>query len=127
MISAIDSDCELDVERGPDWLLIRVRNLDSTAPGCPPLAERIWRLMQQHFAHRLVLELDQVALINSRIIGQLIRLYRLIAEHEGVMRLCGLSPRNRAVLHQCRLDERLPAFEDRQEAVLGAMFPRKPR
>jgi anti-anti-sigma factor len=126
-MSAIDFGCELDVERGPDWLLVRVRSLDSTESGCPPLAERIWRLMQQHFTHRLVLELDQVALINSRVIGQLIHLYRLIAEHDGVMRLCGLSPRNRAVLHQCRLDERLPAYEDRQEAVLGAAFPRQPR
>ena len=25
---AVDSGCDLDVERGPDWLLIRVRKLD---------------------------------------------------------------------------------------------------
>jgi anti-anti-sigma factor len=120
-------DFDLDVERGPDWLLVRVRRLDLSQPDCPPLAERVWCLMEQHFIHRLVLELDQVPLFNSRLIGQLIQLYRRIVERDGVMRLCGLSPRNLAVLHQCRLDERLPAYEDRQEAILGSAYSRKPR
>lgn len=124
---AVASGCELDVERGPDWLLVRVRNLNPSEPDCPPLAERIWRLLEQHFTHRLVLELDQVQMLNSQVIGQLIQLYRRIAEHDGVMRLCGLSPRNRAVLHQCRLDERLPPYEDRQDAILGSLYPRLPR
>jgi anti-anti-sigma factor len=124
---AIDSGCDLDVERGPNWLLIRVRNFDPEAPGDPTLAERIWNLMQQHFTERLVLELDQVTLLTSQLIGQLIHLYRRISAHEGIMRLCGLSPYNRTVLHQCRLDDRLPIYSDRQEAVLGSMLPRQPR
>jgi anti-anti-sigma factor len=124
---AIDSGCDLDVERGPNWLLIRVRRLDPDDVCGPILAERIWSLMEQHLTDRLVLELDQVPLLTSHMIGQLIALYRRITEHEGVMRLCGLSPRNRAVLHQCRLDERLPAYADRQEAVLGTRLPRRPR
>jgi anti-anti-sigma factor len=124
---AVSSGCDLDVERGPDWLLVRVRKLDADRSGCPPVAEQIWHLMQQHFAHRLVLELDQVPVLCSKMISELIRLYRLIAEHDGVMRLCGLSPHNRDVLHQCRLDDRLPPYEDRQEAVLGAVLPRHPR
>jgi anti-anti-sigma factor len=124
---AVSSGCDLDVERGPDWLLVRVRNLDAGESACPPLAEQIWRLMEQHFTHRLVLELDQVPMLSGHVIGELIELYRLIAEHDGVMRLCGLSPDNRDVLHQCRLDERLPPYEDRQEAVLGSLAPRQPR
>jgi len=83
--------------------------------------------MEQHFTHRLVLELDQVPMINGRLIGQLMQLYRLIAEHDGVMRLCGLSASNRKVLHQCRLDERLPPYEDRYGAVLGNSGPHWPR
>ena len=121
---AVLSGCDLDVERGPDWLLVRVRRLDPAESACPALAAQIWQLMEQHFTHRLVLELDQIPMLSSELIGELMQLYRLIAEHDGVMRLCGLSPHNRAVLHQCRLDERLPPYEDRQEAVRGAAKPR---
>ena len=119
--------CALDVERGPDWLLVRVRNLDWVESDAPPLAERLWRLLQQHFTYRLVLELDGVRLLNSYLIGQLIQLYRRIEEHDGVMRLCGLSPYNRQVLHSCRLDDRLLPYEDREEAVMGRPHPTKPR
>jgi anti-anti-sigma factor len=93
----------------------------------PPLAELIWGLMQQHLTHRLVLELDQVPLLNSFLLEQLRQLYRKIYEHDGVMRLCGLSPYNRRVLHACRLDESFQPYHDRQEAVLGYSPPGQPR
>ena len=118
---------ELDVERGPDWLLVRVRNLDLTQSDAPSLAEHLWGLLQQHFTHRLVLELDAVEVLDSRLIGQLIQLYRRIEEHDGVMRLCGLSPHNRQVLHTCRLDDRLLPYGDREEAVLGRPHQARPR
>ena len=124
---AIAPGCELDVERGPDWLLVRVRHLDLLPSDAPPLAERVWCVLQQHFTYRLVLELDKVRVLNSYLIGQLIQLYRRIEEHDGVMRLCGLSPYNRQVLHTCRLDERLLPYEDREEAVLGRPHCAKPR
>jgi anti-anti-sigma regulatory factor len=124
---AIAPGCELDVERGPDWLLVRVANLDSAEPDSPPLAERIWRILQQHFTYRLVLELDQVRLLTSRLIAQLILLHRRIEDHAGVMRVCGLSEQNREVLHTCRLDDRLTPYENRQAAVMGSGRPRQPR
>jgi anti-anti-sigma factor len=83
--------------------------------------------MEQHLTYRVVLELDEVPMFNSRFIGQLIQLYRHVAEHNGIMRLCGISPHNRVVLHQCRLDERLPPYEDRHEAIQGTWFPQRPR
>ena len=91
------------------------------------LAERIWRLLQQHFTYRLVLELDQVRLLTSRLIAQLVQLHRRIEEHGGVMRLCGLSPQNCEVLHTCRLDDRLTPYQDRQAAIMGCERPRQPR
>ncbi len=118
--------CDLDVERGPDWLLVRLRNLDLTAPDAPPLADQLWNLLQQHFTYRLVLELEDVQL-NSRVIGQLMQLYRRIEEHDGVLRLCGLSPGSRQVLHASHLDDRLRPYEDRQEAVLGRPHMTRPR
>ncbi len=124
---AIAPGWELEVERGPDWLIVKIQNMDESSESSPPLAERIWALMQQHFTHRLVLELDQVSLLNSYLIGQLIKLYKLIYEHDGVMRLCGLSAYNRRVLHTCRLEDRFQSYHNRQEAVMGHSRPNRPR
>jgi anti-anti-sigma regulatory factor len=118
--------CDLAVERGPDWLLVRLRNFDFLAPDAPPLAEQLWSLLQQHFTYRLVLELDDVRL-NGPLIEQLAQLYRQIEEHDGVLRLCGLSPGSRQVLHASHLDDRLRPYEDRQEAVWGRPHLPRPR
>jgi anti-anti-sigma factor len=119
--------CTFDVERGPDWLLVRVRNLDWAELETLPLAEQLWSLLEQHFTYRLVLELDEVRLLNSYLIGQLIQLFQRIEEHDGVLRLCGLSPDNCEVLHACRLDEQLLPYQDRREAVTGGQHPGQPR
>jgi anti-anti-sigma regulatory factor len=125
---ATASGWEVEVERGPGWLLVKVGD-----PGCPgeelpSLAESVWSVLDQHFTYRLVLELNQIPLLNSYLIGQLIELYRRIQEHDGVLRLCGLSAYNRHVLRTCRLEERLPAFRDRREAVLSSSArPSQPR
>ncbi len=124
---AIAPGCELDVERGPEWLLVRVRNLDLTDSEATPLAERLWSLLQQHFTYRLVLELDDVRVVSSVLIGQLLELYKRIEEHEGLMRVCGLSPRNQQVLHACHVDECLLPYTDRHDAVMGSPGPRQPR
>jgi anti-anti-sigma regulatory factor len=119
--------CELDVERGPDWLLVRVTNLDEAEADALQLAERLWRVLQQHFTYRLVLELDQVGLLSSPLISQLMQLHGRIEEHSGVMRVCGLSPENCEVLHTCRLDDRLTPYENRHAAIRGSGRPRLPR
>lgn len=123
---AISPGWELSVERGPDWLIVKIQSMDASEE-YPPLAELIWGLMQQHLTHRLVLELDRVPVLNAFLIEQLKQLYRKIYEHDGVMRLCGLSARNRRVLHACCLDEHLQPYNDRQDAVLGYMRPGQPR
>jgi len=122
---AIAPGCELDVQRGPDWLLVRVRNLDTTDPDALPLAERIRGLLQQHFIHRLVLELDEAPEFDQSLVEQLLLLHQWIEKHEGMMRVCGLSPENRRILHASRLDQQLPPYEDCQEALLGFPHARK--
>jgi anti-anti-sigma factor len=124
---AVAPGCELEVERGPDWLLVRVADLDPADSETSPLAERVWDVLRQHFTYRLVLELDQIRLLTSRLVGQLVQLHRRIEQHGGVMRLCGLSPHNRQVLRTCRLEHRLMPYHDRQEAVLGYERPSQPR
>ncbi len=119
--------CRFEVERGPDWLLVRITSLDKRDSEYPPLSETIWSLLQQHFTYRVVLELDGLGVLNSYLIGQLVALYKRIDEHDGVMRLCGLSAYNQQVLHTCRLDDRFLAYHDRHDAVMADHHPEQPR
>ena len=121
---------ELAVERGPDWLFVRISNPDADGSESPPLAARLESLLQEHLSHRLVLELDQIDVLGSHLIGQLVLLHKRISEHDGVLRLCGLSPRNRRVLKRCHLDGRFPPYGNRMDAVMcrsAARTPGRPR
>jgi anti-anti-sigma factor len=120
--------CEFEVQRGPNWLWVRIRDLDMDATIPPPLAEHVWELADKHFTYRVVLELDRIKVLNSYLIGQLIQLYQRLKDQDGVLRLCGLSAYNRKVLHGCALEDRFPVFGSREEAVVGGCGdPRLPR
>lgn len=115
-----------EVERGPDWLFVKLTPPPESQMDARPLAESVAALLKQHFTRRLVLECDQIGVLTSTLIGQLVLLHRQIHAHGGIMRLCGLSEENQDVLHQCRLDSRFPHFGNRAEAVLGHR-PLQPR
>lgn len=117
--------CELDVERGPDWLFVRPHG-ESLRGHEMELAEQVWHLLEQCTTHRLVLELDDLGPMVSSVIGQLILLHKRICAQGGLMRLCGLSPANERVLKTCRLSEYFPAYCDRNEAVMASR-PLQPR
>jgi anti-anti-sigma regulatory factor len=119
----------LDVERGPDWLFVRLHCLPDNIWDAPPLAEMLWSLGEQHFTYRLVLECDELQLLHTSLLGQLVLLHKRLAVNGGTLRLCGLSQQNRDVLRSCRLDSRFPVFANRGEAVLGqtVLAPNKPR
>src|SRR5262245_34919438 len=88
---------DLEVERGPDWLFVRPQ-CSGSAADAPPLADEVWALLEKSLTHRLVLELDDIDLLTSHLIGQLMWLRKRIHSHDGIMRLCGLSAYNAAVL-----------------------------
>jgi anti-anti-sigma factor len=115
----VANGCGLEVERGPDWLFVRVKCPDGRVSEDVPLAEAVWSLLEQHFTRRLILELDEVAILRSSLIGQLVMLHKRIHTHAGLMRICGLSEPNQEVLRTCRLSERFPVYNDRIEAVRG--------
>lgn len=118
---------DLDVERGPDWLYVRPHCLSGSASDAPPLADQVWSLLEKSLTHRLVLELDDIDLLTSHLIGQLMWLRKRIHSHDGMMRICGLSSYNTQVLEQCHLAGYLPHFRDREEAVMGQARPIQPR
>lgn len=117
---------EFDVERGPGWLLVKPTKPDRKIADSYPLADRIWSLMERHFVYRVLIELDDVPTLNSHLVSQLLLLYRKVREHDGVMRLCGLSQHNRSTLDMLGLVDRFPAYGSIEEAVLGS-WSAKPR
>jgi anti-anti-sigma factor len=117
----------LNVERGPDWIFVRLQPAIDGDIDEASLAEKIWALLEQNFTYRLVLELDRVQLLQSYMIAQMVLLSKRIHSHGGMLRLCGLSPVNQQVLHVCRLDGCLPNYDDRGAAVKGDHRPLQPR
>ena len=78
----------VDVSRGPDWLFLRLRPGKQEPEG---MADKIWSLADRHFVYRLVLEMDDLAVIPSHLMGQLVMLQKRVLQREGALRLCGLS------------------------------------
>lgn len=115
----------LDVERGPDWLIVKLNCSSAESWDSPALAERLWSLLEQHFTYRLVLDLSDVPLLSSSLLGQLVMLNRRVTRHNGVLRLCGICEQHRETLRISRLDHALPSFESTRAAVQGSWI--KPR
>ena len=113
----------MDIDRGPDWLFIRLsppRNGDTEEIR---LAEMIWQKLEQCFCYRVVLELDDVGFLRSWLIGELVRLHKRVTTQGGMLRLCGVNSEAEAVLRICRLADRFPAYRNRTDAVMGHRPP----
>jgi anti-anti-sigma regulatory factor len=117
---------QVEVDRGPDWLFIKLHSPDHPSGDEPPLADFLWSTIAAHFTYRVVLEMCDVGLLHSYLVGQLVLLHKRLCTHGGVLRMCGLSDGNQNVLNVCRLDSRFPQFRDRVEAVHG-YHPTQPR
>jgi anti-anti-sigma factor len=108
-----------DVDRGPDWLMVRLHAPASRAGDGAGLADDLWTLLRGHLVRRIVLELDDVDRLRSSLVGQLVTLQDRVTQDGGVFRVCGLSDDNRNVLRACRLDSRFPDYHNRREAIMA--------
>ena len=81
-MQAIAPGWELKVDRGPDSLWVRVGHAADGAE-TPPLASELWSLMERHFVHRLVLDLETVDLLSSYLLGQIIVVNKRLREQGG--------------------------------------------
>lgn len=83
--------CEV-VERGPNWLFVRV---ELSGEPCG-VGERLWEIARSHFVYRLVVEFDADARADaaygSKLGHELGHLCEQLTERGGALRLCGLSP-----------------------------------
>ena len=116
----------LDVDRGPDWLFVKLHPPEYDSTAFMDLAESIWHLAEQNMTYRIVLEMHEIQLLHSSLLGQLVLLSKRIHRHDGMLRLVGLSKQNQQVIKTCRLDTGLPCYDDRGCAVMGHR-PNQPR
>jgi anti-anti-sigma regulatory factor len=107
------------IDRGPNWLFVKLPPRMNIKRDLPELAERLLSIASRHFIYRLVLELDEVSSMPDEMVTQLVRLHRRLVQMDGSLRLCGLSPACAAALREHDLDAELPNHETRQAAVLG--------
>jgi len=123
MLLELAPEWTMDIDRGPDWLFVRPRPPHSGDTKEIALAEMIWQTLDQSFCHRVVLELDDVSYLRSWMIGEIVRLHKRVTSHGGMLRLSGLSHDAETVLRICRLTDRLPAYRNRTDAVMGYRPP----
>ncbi len=124
-MQAIQAGCDLNVDRGPNWLFVKVGSIGDEAD-ILCLADQLWSLLDRALTYRLVLEMDEIDILRSLLIGQLVLLQKRIHQHGGMLRISGLSADNWQVIERCSMASRFPAYRDRVEAVMGAPRP-KPR
>lgn len=115
-----------DVTRGPDWLFVRLRVSSPDWLDASGLSQSLWAILEQQFARRLVLELDELPHLSSSLLGELVRLSKRVRAKGGLIRLCGLSEENLEMLQLMRLDGCFPHFSSRADAVKG-FCPSQPR
>lgn len=110
---------ELNVDRGPNWLFVKLRSKDNAKGSVPQIADKLWSISSRHFIYRLVLELDSLEEMPSGMMGQLVLLQSRLAQCGGALRICGLSPECEESMHSCHLDSALPNHASREAAVMG--------
>lgn len=110
-------DWSATISRDGQWWVVRLH------PGPRPfgdvigLVQPLWLALEERWATLVVIEMDEIEFLSSSLMGELVRLYKRIANRQGAMRLCGLRPECESALHVCRLDEVLYAAPNRDMAI----------
>ena len=120
MATHVVDGLELNVDRGPNWLFVKLRSKNDAPSEVPQIADKLWSISSRHFIYRLVLELDDLEELPSGMMSQLVLLQQRLAQCGGALRICGLSPECEESLHSCHLDSALPNHATREEAVMGS-------
>jgi len=111
---------QMRVDRGPNWLFVKLRPEDALDQPVPPkMADELWSISSRHFIYRLVLEMDEFDSLPPGMMGQLVLLQERLAQCGGALRICGLTPECEEVLQECHLEAALPNHATRVAAVKG--------
>lgn len=107
----------LEVERGPDWLFVRVAG-GATGP-MEDLTTSVWETIREHGASRVVLELDHLDTIDEALGGVIGELGTRVRDAGGLIRICGLSEPKLTRLRRVAAAASVPHFDTRGDAVGG--------
>lgn len=110
----------MEVERGPNWLFVKLRPHGKPLDRVPQIADKLWAIASRHFIYRLVLELDELETMPSELMAQLVLLQERLSQCDGALRICGLSPDCEVTLTDCQVNSALPNHSTRAEAVMGS-------
>lgn len=110
---------QLHVDRGPNWIFIKLRQDRRTRCEYSNFADQLWGIASRHFIYRVVLELDELDTLGPEITEQLVVLQDRLAQCGGALRICGLPHDCAKVLEKRHLDVALPNYATRHDAVLG--------
>ncbi len=117
----------LHVERGPNWLFIRVQRCPDQWGEVGVLAECVVQALDQHMVNRVVLELRDVGCSCERLVAEVQRLDAWLQRRHGVLRICGVPARYIRQLRHTHFTDRYPLYEDREDAVWGGARCDRPR
>jgi hypothetical protein len=109
----------LVVDRGPNWLFVKLRPRRNWTDELPHLADEFWSIASRHFIYRLVLELEELKSLPPGLMEQLVLLQDRLVECDGALRICGLSAKCAKMLCSAGLDAALPNHPTRDAAVHG--------
>ena len=116
------SGVRIDVSRGPNWLFLRLEPMNT--PAKESLVDQVWAVVSKHFVYRVVLEFDPKfdALSREQVV-QLDRVRELLEEHDGALRVCGLSKKcaDRLAAHciESKIKSRLTSHASVAAALFG--------
>jgi hypothetical protein len=119
---------EMNVDRGPNWLFVKLRSDKKAARATTPkIADKLWSISSRHFIYRLVVEMDEVERLPKSWVDELTDLQQRLAECGGALRLCGMSPECEETMTS-QSERTLTNHATRTEAVMGstefAVMPR---
>lgn len=111
---------KLNVDRGPNWLFVKLRFKGTSSCRVPRIADGLWSIATRHFVYRVVLELDELQSLPAGMMAQLVLLRERLSQCGGALKICGLSDECLERLHECHLDAALPHYTTRTAAVMGS-------
>jgi hypothetical protein len=116
-----------ELDRGPDWLFVKLFGPDGSEADATGMAESLCVMLRQELKGRLLLELNHVIDMPQDFVEELVALRDELERQGGVLRLCGINSQHEAVLREYEFSTRFTHYRDREEAVMGLFRPGKPR
>jgi hypothetical protein len=95
---------KLTVDRGPNWLFVKLHTRRNWTHELPHLADELWSIAERHFIYRLLLELEELRSIPTGLIEQLLMLNERLADSGGALRISGLTAKCARALRGAGLD-----------------------